>query len=60
MMLCYQESDLKHFPFEVKSKNNKPVIEVQYKNETKQFNPEENFIHGSNKDERDGNILERK
>ncbi len=35
------QSDLKHFPFEVKSKNNKPVIEVQYKNETKQFHPEE-------------------
>ena len=35
------QSDLKHFPFEVKDKNNKPVIEVQYKNETKQFHPEE-------------------
>ena len=35
------QSDLKHFPFEVKSKNNKPVIEVQYKNETKQFHPDE-------------------
>ena len=35
------QSDLKHFPFEVKGKNNKPVIEVKYKNETKQFHPEE-------------------
>ena len=35
------QSDLKHFPFEVKDKGNKPVIEVEYKNEKKQFHPEE-------------------
>ena len=35
------QSDLKHFPFVVKDKGNKPVIEVEYKNEKKQFHPEE-------------------
>ena len=35
------QSDLKHFPFKVKDKGNKPVIEVEYKNEKKQFHPEE-------------------
>tara|TARA_B100000579_G_scaffold111581_1_gene89215 strand:- start:10010 stop:11923 length:1914 start_codon:yes stop_codon:yes gene_type:complete len=35
------QSDLKHFPFKVKDKGNKPVIEVKYKNEEKQFHPEE-------------------
>ena len=35
------QADLKQFPFEVRNKNNKPVIEVQYKNETKFFHPEE-------------------
>lgn len=35
------QSDLKQFPFKVKDDKNKPVIEVQYKNETKQLHPEE-------------------
>ena len=36
------QSDCKHFPFVVKSdSNNKPVIEVKYKNELKTFQPEE-------------------
>ena len=35
------QSDLKQFPFNVKDDKNKPVIEVQYKNETKQLHPEE-------------------
>jgi heat shock protein 1/8 len=36
------QSDCKHFPFVVKSdKNNKPIIEVTYKNELKTFQPEE-------------------
>ena len=36
------QSDCKHFPFTVKSDaNNKPCIEVNYKNELKTFQPEE-------------------
>ena len=35
------QSDLKHFPFKVIGKDNKPVIEVKYKGEQKQFHPEE-------------------
>ena len=36
------QSDCKHFPFNVKSDaNNKPCIEVNYKNELKTFQPEE-------------------
>jgi heat shock protein 1/8 len=36
------QSDCKHFPFVVKSDpNNKPIIEVTYKNELKTFQPEE-------------------
>jgi heat shock 70kDa protein 1/2/6/8 len=36
------QSDIKHFPFNVKDDgNNKPVIEVNYKNERKTFHPEE-------------------
>ncbi len=31
------QSDLKHFPFRVFSKSGKPVIEVEYRGETKQF-----------------------
>ena len=31
------QSDLKHFPFKVISKTGKPVIEVEYRGETKQF-----------------------
>ena len=36
------QSDIKHFPYTVKSDSNgKPVIEVSYKNELKTFKPEE-------------------
>ena len=36
------QSDLKHFPFKVLPKDgDKPIIEVDYKNESKQFLPEE-------------------
>src|SRR3989338_3936754 len=35
------QSDMKHWPFKVVSRGGKPVIEVQYKGETKQFQPEE-------------------
>tara|TARA_B100000214_G_scaffold281553_1_gene211176 strand:- start:4718 stop:6631 length:1914 start_codon:yes stop_codon:yes gene_type:complete len=35
------QGDLKHFPFKVIGKDNKPVIEVEYKDERKQFHPEE-------------------
>jgi L1 cell adhesion molecule like protein len=34
-------SDAKHFPFKVKAKEGKPVIEVEFKGETKTFTPEE-------------------
>ncbi|KAF8971031.1 heat shock protein 70 [Flammula alnicola] len=33
--------DLKHMPFVVKEKNNSPVINVKYKQETREFTPEE-------------------
>ncbi|KAH8704247.1 molecular chaperone Hsp70 [Talaromyces proteolyticus] len=35
------QSDAKHFPFKVVDKATKPVIEVEFKGETKQFTPEE-------------------
>jgi L1 cell adhesion molecule like protein len=35
------QADLKHFPFKVVDKGTKPVIEVEFKGETKQFTPEE-------------------
>ena len=35
------ESDKKHFSYNIINKNNKPIIEVEYKNETKHFTPEE-------------------
>jgi L1 cell adhesion molecule like protein len=36
------QSDIKHFPFKVsQGPNDKPLIEVEYMNETKQFSPEE-------------------
>lgn len=35
------QADMKHWPFEVRSVDSKPKIEVQYKGETKQFFPEE-------------------
>jgi len=31
------QSDIKHFPFKVISKAGNPVIEVEYRGETKQF-----------------------
>jgi len=31
------QSDIKHFPFKVIPKARKPVIEVEYRGETKQF-----------------------
>jgi L1 cell adhesion molecule like protein len=35
------QSDMKHFPFKIINQGGKPIIEVQYKNETKTFSPEE-------------------
>mmetsp|Transcript_28250 Transcript_28250/g.45749 ORF Transcript_28250/g.45749 Transcript_28250/m.45749 type:complete len:662 (+) Transcript_28250:155-2140(+) len=35
------QSDMKHFPFKVISKEGKPYVQVQVKNETKTFSPEE-------------------
>jgi L1 cell adhesion molecule like protein len=35
------QSDMKHWPFKVISKGNKPFFEVQFKGETKTFSPEE-------------------
>src|SRR6201996_6121955 len=35
------QSDMKHFPFKVIDKGGKPVVEVEFKGETKTFTPEE-------------------
>ena len=35
------QKDIKHFTYNVLSKNNKPVINVKYKGEKKTFQPEE-------------------
>ncbi len=35
------QNDIKHFPYKVISKNNKPIIQANYKNELKDFQPEE-------------------
>ncbi|CAF1486559.1 unnamed protein product [Adineta steineri] len=35
------QSDMKHWPFKVINDNSKPRIQVEYKNETKSFTPEE-------------------
>ena len=35
------QSDIKHFSYDVKCNNGKPVINVQYQNESKSFKPEE-------------------
>ncbi|KAJ2769014.1 Hsp70 chaperone [Coemansia nantahalensis] len=35
------QSDMKHWPFKVIAKDGKPVIQVEFKGETKQFTPEE-------------------
>ncbi|PHH50778.1 Heat shock 70 kDa protein [Ceratocystis fimbriata CBS 114723] len=35
------QSDMKHFPFNIVDRAGKPIIEVEFKGETKQFTPEE-------------------
>jgi len=35
------QSDMKHFPFKVINKIGKPIIQVEFKGETKEFTPEE-------------------
>ncbi|KAI0226216.1 Hsp70 chaperone [Massospora cicadina] len=35
------QSDMKHWPFKVIDKSTKPIIQVEYKGETKHFTPEE-------------------
>ena len=35
------QSDIKHFPFKVMNKGGKPVIQVEYRGEQKEFTPEE-------------------
>ncbi|KAH7269684.1 heat shock protein 70 family [Fusarium redolens] len=35
------QADMKHFPFKIVDKGGKPVIEVEFKGETKTFTPEE-------------------
>jgi len=35
------QADMKHWPFKVISRDDKPIIEVQFRGETKTFNPEE-------------------
>ena len=35
------QNDIKHFPFKVIDKSNKPIIQAQYKGELKDFQPEE-------------------
>ncbi len=35
------QKDIKHFPFQVIDKDNKPIIQAMYKNELKNFQPEE-------------------
>ncbi|KAL2759709.1 hypothetical protein ACRALDRAFT_2023846 [Sodiomyces alcalophilus JCM 7366] len=35
------QSDMKHFPFKIIDKDTKPIMEVEFKGETKQFSPEE-------------------
>ena len=35
------QNDIKHFPFTVIDKNNKPIIQAKYKGEIKDFQPEE-------------------
>ena len=35
------QSDIKHFPFKIISKNDKPIIQASYKGEVKDFQPEE-------------------
>ncbi|KAL5594032.1 hypothetical protein BROUX41_001084 [Berkeleyomyces rouxiae] len=35
------QADMKHFPFEIVDRAGKPIIQVEFKGETKQFTPEE-------------------
>jgi L1 cell adhesion molecule like protein len=35
------QADMKHWPFKVVEKDTKPILEVEFKGETKQFTPEE-------------------
>ena len=35
------QSDIKHFPYKIIDKNNKPLIEVEFRGEKKEFSPEE-------------------
>ncbi|OJJ44174.1 hypothetical protein ASPZODRAFT_72253 [Penicilliopsis zonata CBS 506.65] len=35
------QADMKHWPFKVVDKGSKPIIEIEFKGETKQFTPEE-------------------
>lgn len=35
------QADMKHFPFKIVDKGGKPIIEVEFKGETKNFTPEE-------------------
>ncbi|KAK4580197.1 Hsp70 chaperone [Recurvomyces mirabilis] len=35
------QADMKHFPFKVIDKQSKPVVQVEFKGETKEFTPEE-------------------
>ncbi|KAI6778806.1 uncharacterized protein J7T54_007459 [Emericellopsis cladophorae] len=35
------QADMKHFPFKIIDKSGKPVVEVEFKGETKHFTPEE-------------------
>ena len=37
----HMQEEMKHFSYNIIDKNNKPIIEVDYKNEKKQFTPEE-------------------
>jgi molecular chaperone DnaK (HSP70) len=37
----YMQDEFKHLSYNIIDKNNKPIIEVEYKNEKKQFTPEE-------------------
>lgn len=37
----HMNEEMKHFSYNIVNKNNKPIIEVDYKNERKQFTPEE-------------------
>lgn len=55
------QQDMKHFSFKVVQKEgDKPVVEVQYKGETKQFSPEEiDQRHGPFQDARGCRVVPR-